>query len=416
MNNRGAVLIISWIVIVVSSILGAAFLTRSITENNLAGKYYDSTQAFWLAEAGIQGALWELNYNDCKGCVKECYEAEEGKSKCIFKLTLKPYGYDADVIIDKNTNILTSTGSILRVGNFKPVVRTLEVKLRLDSPFRGAAFARSKIRLLNNAMTDSYDSSLGLYGVNGNVSQYGDVGTNSGLENDITLGNNAIVKGDASTGPGGTVQMNNNATVTGDITHSNNVSIPPVEIPPDLTKLPNLGAMNIANNGSREISEDSHYTSINMANNSTLIINGTVNLYLSSITDAITTQNNSKIILSEGAKLNLYVGGVVSISNNSAINNKTKIPANFQLYSAYTGSNGVRISNNGNFYGAVYAPGTDIILANNSDSFGSFVGKTIDLSNNGNIHYDLALQQLSAPGFSGGSGVASYILEKWQEV
>jgi len=42
------------------SILGAAFLMRSVSERVVASKYFDSTQAFWLAEAGINQAIKNL--------------------------------------------------------------------------------------------------------------------------------------------------------------------------------------------------------------------------------------------------------------------------------------------------------------------------------------------------------------------
>ena len=57
MNRRGIVLIICCMVIMVLSILGAAFFIRSVSERVVASKYSDSTQAFWLAEAGISREL-----------------------------------------------------------------------------------------------------------------------------------------------------------------------------------------------------------------------------------------------------------------------------------------------------------------------------------------------------------------------
>lgn len=60
MNKRGVALIICYMVIVALSILGAAFLMRSVSERSVAGKYFDSTQAFWLAEAGVNKAIAEL--------------------------------------------------------------------------------------------------------------------------------------------------------------------------------------------------------------------------------------------------------------------------------------------------------------------------------------------------------------------
>lgn len=57
MNKRGIALIISYIVIIIIITLSAAFVTRSISEGNIVRRHTESTQAFWLAEAGIASAL-----------------------------------------------------------------------------------------------------------------------------------------------------------------------------------------------------------------------------------------------------------------------------------------------------------------------------------------------------------------------
>lgn len=59
-NRRGVVLILSFIVIVALSILGTAIVSRSISESQITRKYAESTQAFWLAEAGINKAMSNL--------------------------------------------------------------------------------------------------------------------------------------------------------------------------------------------------------------------------------------------------------------------------------------------------------------------------------------------------------------------
>ncbi len=64
MNKRGIVLIICYMVIAVLTILGAAFLIRSISERSIASKYFDSTQAFWLAEAGVSDELVRMEANN----------------------------------------------------------------------------------------------------------------------------------------------------------------------------------------------------------------------------------------------------------------------------------------------------------------------------------------------------------------
>lgn len=57
MNKRGIALIFSILVVTVLSVLLGAFFLKSISENNLAKKYVNSTHAFWLAEAGAADAL-----------------------------------------------------------------------------------------------------------------------------------------------------------------------------------------------------------------------------------------------------------------------------------------------------------------------------------------------------------------------
>lgn len=59
-NKKGIVLITSYIVIAVLTILGAAFISRSISEMRIAEREQNSIQAFYLAEAGIDYALDRL--------------------------------------------------------------------------------------------------------------------------------------------------------------------------------------------------------------------------------------------------------------------------------------------------------------------------------------------------------------------
>jgi hypothetical protein len=63
MNKRGVALILSYAVIMVLTILASVFLSSVISENNLVRRYQASSQAFWIAEAGLANAYhsWSLN-------------------------------------------------------------------------------------------------------------------------------------------------------------------------------------------------------------------------------------------------------------------------------------------------------------------------------------------------------------------
>lgn len=71
MNKKGIALILSYTVVVVLTILGSAFVARSISEGNIVRRYTDSTQAFWIAEAGLaQGYYnWSNNLSQPEGTV-----------------------------------------------------------------------------------------------------------------------------------------------------------------------------------------------------------------------------------------------------------------------------------------------------------------------------------------------------------
>ena len=60
MERKGIALILSLMVITVLLILSTATLSKSIAEHKLTERYVKSTEAFWLAEAGINRALHEL--------------------------------------------------------------------------------------------------------------------------------------------------------------------------------------------------------------------------------------------------------------------------------------------------------------------------------------------------------------------
>ncbi|MDD2689151.1 MAG: pilus assembly PilX N-terminal domain-containing protein [Candidatus Omnitrophica bacterium] len=60
MNNKGIALILSYVVIMVLTMLGAIFLSRSAVESKLVTGHSNSTHAFWIAEAGLSWSFQNL--------------------------------------------------------------------------------------------------------------------------------------------------------------------------------------------------------------------------------------------------------------------------------------------------------------------------------------------------------------------
>ncbi len=393
-NRRGITLLAAYLVIAVLAILGTAFVVRSISEGLTIKKHADSSNAFWIAETGIQKALWEKNYNNCANCTS-C-----GSSLCL-NGNLASGSYSVTI----SGTVITSVGT-----SSLGAIRRIRVDTIGGSPFTYAMFGASSIYMTNNAHTDSYDSSLGPYGGD-NAYHNGDVGTNGTATGAITILNNGVIEGDANTGPGGTIEKSQNAEITGDITHDNNISLPLVYAPQGFTTEPG-GDLNVSGDETPTLnSGDYRYNSISISNNAILTISGTVRIYVTSTAQALEILNNAHLNIASGANLVLYSDGKCDLGNNGLVNNTAK-PENFVLWSAYSGSNGVQINNNGNMYGVIYAPNANISVTNNGSIFGSIIGNELSVSNNAHVHYDEHLPQvLSYP-----EGNSKISVKNWQEL
>ncbi len=411
MNNRGSI-VFSLLLVLILTILGALILLRGVNESKIANRYANSTQAFWLTEAGIQQVVWEINTNNCTGMVQagtntacaSCSSCGGGnKTKAA---TITGAG-DYDVVLNNANTLITSQGSYPSRTSSSKIQRNIQGSISHQSPFSFAAFAQGQVTLANNTFIDSYNSNNGAYSV-ANSNTNGDIGSNGTTAGIISIGNNISLGGDVSTGVGGTNTAGSGTVITGTITHTNNYSMPDVSVPATLTGLASSGALSVSNGGTTALPAGNYkYTDISMANNGTLNINGTVKLYLTAAT-AFSTGNNTTINIASGASLELYVDGVLSIPNNVNLNSSGNVPKNFQVYSAYTGSKGISINNNGVLAVAVYAPKTNVIIGNNNDLYGSLIGKTVSVNNNSAIHYDEALSTIN-------SSIGSSRISVWQE-
>ncbi len=414
MNKHGS-LAVGLLLLLVLMVLAAGVLLRGVNENILANRFANSTQAFWAAEAGVQKTIWEINYNNCADFVQQgtstactsCTSCGAGNKTMAVSIS---GSCDYDVVVNNGITTATSTGACPNRSSSSVVKRNVQATIGPKSPFQYAAFSQGAITLSNNTFIDSYNSNNGAYG-GGNTATNGSVGSNGTTDGVITLGNNISLGGSVSTGVGGTVTVGNNTTITGTTTHTNNVSLPVVVVPSALTGLGNGGVYSIAKNGSATLTAgDYKYTSVNMSSNSTLnITGGNVRLYLTGASAFPADNNTNTITVADGATLQLFIDGTLSFRNNFTLSSSGNVPKNIQIYSTYSGANGMKIDNNGVLAAAIYAPGTDISIGNNDDLLGSVVGKTIVVNNNAAIHYDESLGSLI-------TSVGTTGITVWQEI
>lgn len=406
MNKRGSALLLTIGVITVLSILCASYGGLIIHESSTAQRNIYATQAFWISEAGIQKAAWDYDQNQCRGMTHAgsgapCVSCTScGVGIRLYTGTLGNGDYA--VTFDPDTKTYVSTGSAWQgdgTGRKLMSRRKIKVFFGRDFIFGYSAFSQGTMVINNGGHVDSYNSGSGAYdaataGANGNL------GTNGSSVNVIDIGNNSIINGSVSTGPGGTVDYTpSKVSITGGITHTNDVYLEPVTVPADVQGAVYSGTLTVS--GTTELSAGTYaYDKIILDNDGTLNITGDVKIYLTDTATALTSGNNTAAFnLSSGASVVIYTEGKIDLGNKVEINNNNvnPHPSNFQIYSRYAGTDGVVINNKNVFYGAVYAPLTDVEISNNGEFFGSVVGGEVKVSNNGTLHYDEALASLQAP-------------------
>lgn len=174
MKQRGVVLIACYLVIAALAVLGLTFLTRSISERSFASKYFNSTQALWLAEAGANQALFQL---------KNSF----GDLTAIPPTALAGAGEYSATIVSSGTNrIVTAHGFVPSSTSTPHVERIIEATMAKYIPpgFYGHAIYSAGDVSINSNCT-----------VNGDVLSGGDVsGPVNGdiIENDPTLHANGL--------------------------------------------------------------------------------------------------------------------------------------------------------------------------------------------------------------------------------
>ncbi|MCM8786683.1 MAG: hypothetical protein NC935_01360 [Candidatus Omnitrophica bacterium] len=398
MKKNTFVLIFVMGVMVALGILNLAILSHSISEARLAKKNLELTQAFWLAEAGVQKALYSINNDDWDGWGGNLTDKN-------ISITLSGSGGEYFVTVNgigsSNINI-TSKGAIPSIGAVNKIEREIVVSASTKSKFLSAIFGETSVTLSGNAHTDSYDSNRGAYG-GSNKASNGDVGTSAGTAGAISLSGNAIIDDNATTGPSGTVVLSGNAKVTGTIDDTNNTKLETVTVPSSLSELSSSGSINVSGNNSKTLSSGNYkYSSISVSGNGCLTISGDTNIYLTS-SSALSVTGNAKLVIT--GKVKIYTDGNLIISGNGIVNN-TQLPQNLLVYGT-SSSKSIQISGNGDFYGAVYAPDATISVSGNGEVYGSLVGDTVSMSGNGGLHYDEALSSLA--------DANSYSLDSWKE-
>lgn len=400
------------------------YVSRVATEYKLMQKIYSSTAALDLAEAAIERALWEVNWNGSAftGYVKNgnTYTLSVNSFQTNTGQVIGDYDVSATISADGSTVTVTATGYVPnRVsGDGKRVVKVVYAKHNFPKAFTASGNTAGAITLGTQDKIDSYNSALGTYAAT-HTDANGNLSTNGG----ISLGTQAKVYGDARPGPA----FPFSSKPSGVSGAWGTLAAPVVLDPVPQTYLDGLknGANDNANIQKGNATDPSplvgstfnlgtqmtatmpggtyHFTSMTVGTQATLNITGPTTIYVDTGNVNVGVQAN--VIVGSSSPTQIVLdGGNFSVDTQGNVNNQG-VPKNLTIYS--TGS-AINFVTQTDFYGAIYAPNADVVLTTQGEVFGAISSKTIHCGTQAKLHFDLDLLNVS-PVFES-SGVSS-----WQE-
>jgi hypothetical protein len=386
-NTRGAALLSALLVMVGLTVLGTAIITIPPLESKIVGNYLTATQAFYIAEAGMNRLLGKYrgdpslytgtsNATDMGLAAAKPGEANFGTDFAYWFPSLTYEASNPPQFVD-----FESHGTVLGTNTLSKV--TVRIAYTQPSLFNWGIFGDQWVDI-SSATVDSYDACAAPYDP-GNPGSNGDVGTNgTGCAGGcLAVGGGSTIDGDAAVGHGGdpALDIDNSGTITGSQTALSS----PRDMTPEVD--PGGGAPETLDiNGPDKTFTAGTYRLPYIKINSTskAYIDGDVTLYVDGNLDIA---GSGEIVVQPGASLTIYISGNIDIGGNGAVN-QTQLPQNLTVYGT-SSSTTIKLHGNADFYGAIYAPTAGVDTIGSSNIYGSLVGKTIKAT--GNIHYDECL-------------------------
>ena len=239
---------------------------------------------------------------------------------------------------------------------------------------------------------DSFNSSAGPYG-GVNVGSSAVISTNSTSANMITVTDNATVKGSAYAGvgsdPNAVINVTGSAQITGIIsTLTDAIPIPVVTEP---AAMPASAGTLTYGSGTTTVSGKVHCDDFNIQGSAIVEIDGDVIILCEGVFNMI---GDSQLVILADSSLTLYVKGqvgsdAVHFESNAQFNVNTAKP---QLATVYIMSAGeFDMDNSPDVYARIVAPNGELDVNDDTNFYGTFLGRRIVVEQSGQLHHDLGI-------------------------
>jgi hypothetical protein len=415
-GNQGFILVTSVIVTLLMLLLVGPFLFQLSADNKSNKKTSKSLVALSLSEAGIERAIWEINYGDIL-----TWEGDSSERTLTISDFQTSYG---NVIGDIEINVtnpegeypvIESIGKVSLTGSQELIAKSTMVVLEEvpSSLFDYAVFGGNGcVDLSSNSIIDSYDSSLGSYG-GFNIGFMGNLGTNASGYGCIDLGSNSEIYGNAVSGAGSNPEIDiiirGNAQIHGEVKSLSDPKVLSSVLAPE--GLAPMGDYYLDGESSDTISTSGEYASFRITSNARVTITADVTLY---ITGLFSMESNSQLEIADDVTAIIYLGGSFVQESNTSINNLSEDPTRLMVFGTDSFTGEMDWNSNSSFWGALYVPDADVRFCSNTDFYGSIISKSFNLNSNARIHYDEALLDLSLE-FGLDNEDTIYKVKSWQE-
>lgn len=357
-NSRGILLLTTYFLIAVVSIFSLALFARSNVFLQTTERNQNRVVAFNMAEAGMDQAM--------KALEGDLTYAGAGYTSLATSTVRGGYDVSVSSVADNDAvRLIRATGyapdNTVTSRAYEQRGVLAYAQINEESYFDFAVFAKDSMHINGNALVDSYDSRNGAYG-GANIGSSGDIGTNSAGASTVDLNGNVMVNGDAAVGPSGdpsqVIDMTGGSTITGD----QSALTKEKDYPAVTTDVVSQGPLSIGGNTTYTLASGTyHFSSLDIKGNGKLKLTG----------EAV-----------------IYVSGSVSIAGNGILTSGDS-PPNLILY--VTTADTVKISGNGDFFGGIYAPDSNVQVSGNGELYGAVVSNNYHQAGNGGIHFDEAL-------------------------
>jgi len=358
--ERGSIFLLSMVIMTVLLVLGSSLIERTQTAVYRSSVESRAAKSFHLAEAGVHKALYALSIPG--GWVT--YGGDSSLTlpggACEVRVSPSP---TARTAIQQVT--VLSTGWVPGPHGSRRYPKTIRVVARWDpNYFDFAIFGDEEVIVGNGTIDVSPDGTMA------------DVGTNSAEVGTVVVAPQGSVTGDIAVGYGAEsppLCVDNKGIITG--------SIDTLDMPkflPSLTDLP-AGAISLGDvvlGGSTVLVLDEgtyHMTDLDMTGNGAIQCNGKVVIYLGTPGSA--------------SPESILIGG-------NGILNDSHVADNLKIY-CFDNIESIAIGGNGAYYGAVYAPNSEVAL-NAGDVYGSLIANTVTINGSDcHVYYDESLSDES---------------------